>query len=81
MTDEKDETKNETKTPAEQTTEAVDAIGAKVTLYFSLDDILAPAVEQELARRGWKRAAIGGMRTQIHESALLGFHIDLERTE
>ena len=72
-----------TEETAEKKTEekATDPVGAKVTLYFSLDDILAPAVEAELVRRGWKRAAINGLETQIHESALLGFHVELERTE
>ena len=67
--------------PEETKTEPADPVGAKVTLYFSLDDILAPAVEQELIRRGWKRANIGGLKTHLHESALLGFHVELERTE
>lgn len=58
-----------------------EAVGTKVTLYFSLDDILKPAVEQELGRRGWTRAAINGLKPKIHESALLGFDVDLERTE
>ena len=73
------ETTETTETTTTETTDA--AVGAKVTLYFTIDELLGPAVEQALLHRGWKRAAIHALRTQIHETALLGFHVDLERTE
>jgi hypothetical protein len=58
-------------------------IGHKTTVYFSLDDLLAPAIEAELVRRGWTGGTwtVAGLQSQVHESALLGMHITLERTK
>ncbi len=59
------------------------SVGTKLEVYFSVDDLLAPAIEAELVRRGWTggQYTVAGLRSQVHESALLGMHVTLERTK
>lgn len=56
------------------------AIGWTGTIYFSLDDLLEPAIKAELERRGWAgRYAVAKLRSEVHGESLLGVNITLER--